>query len=101
MIGEPLRLTPLPPDFKPEQAERLHILPGSLHALSRISGRHGPQEGSTEYVRGDIHAALVEVVRRYLAADDRVFAEHYSVESIQGLADAMGALRAAMLAHDA
>lgn len=44
---------------------------------------------------------LLDVVRRYLAADDRVFAEHYSVESIQGLADAMGALRAAVLAHDA
>lgn len=48
----------------------------------------------------DPRDVLLDVVRRYLAADDRVFAEHYSVESIQGLADAMGALRAAMLAHD-
>jgi hypothetical protein len=49
----------------------------------------------------DPRDVLIDVVRRYLAADERVFSEHYSVESIQGLADAMGALRAAMLAHDA
>lgn len=46
----------------------------------------------------DPRDVLLDVVRSYLAVDDRGFAEHYSVKRIQGLADA---LLAAMLAHDA